>query len=108
MSLKFTRTVAAVPPVMLSKGQGLVYTVRPIEVGLSVNSVGYFAQTNVSWTKRVRRKAIGEKYCAWMPRSVRIPTLGAPLLAAQSAAVSVLVAMSNVGHVPVVAVKRSV
>src|SRR5258705_5728945 len=95
---------AVVPPVMLAKGQGLVYAPEPMTCGVGENSAGIFEQTNVSWMKRARRNAMFAKYCDWMPGSVRTPDVGA--LFAQLASVNT--PPVKVGHVFVVAVRMSV
>ena len=45
------KSTAVVPPVMLAKGQGLVYAPEPMTCGVAENSAGIFEQTNVSWSE---------------------------------------------------------
>src|SRR5688572_9297199 len=93
-------------PAIDSNGHGAVYEPAPFGIGMSESSAGCLRQANVSWKKRLRRKAKAPKYWACTPGSVSTPAVIGPLV--QVPSVKVPVAGSNVGQLLVAAVKRFV
>src|SRR4051812_47930275 len=103
-SWKFTRPVER--PEMLWNGHTPMYgAAPPTSCGAAPISTGNFAQSNVSWTQRTRRKAKFEKNCFIAPWFEITPACGP--VPVQFAAVIVSRFADTVGQLPVDAVNSS-